>query len=78
MSNTPTPAALILLQKGISGRELAARLDVTPQAISFQLAGKAAATSPDLLEAVAELADEATARELAEAIDRARAKRLNA
>lgn len=72
---TPNPATLVLLQAGISVTRLAARLHVTPQAVSFQLSGRAAQTSAELLDVVAELTTPATARELDEAIAVARAGR---
>lgn len=79
MSNTPTPAGLILMQAGLSGRELAEALGVTPQAVSYQLAGKTsdAATHP-LLELIEERAGYAVASAVAEAIDRAREARASA
>lgn len=72
---TPNPATLVLLQAGISVTRLAARLGVTPQAVSFQLAGRAAQTSAELLDVVAELTTPDTAGELARAIAAARAGR---
>lgn len=40
MRSQPSPAVLILLGAGISSKELAAKLDLTPQAVSLQLAGR--------------------------------------
>lgn len=75
---TPTPAALILLSAGLSPKRIAEELGVTPQAVSFQLAGRAAETSSDLIAAVAALTDEKTAGQVARAITRSRKERANA
>lgn len=73
--SVPNPAALRLLQAGISGAELARRLGVSRQAVSFQLGGHTAATSSELLEAIAELGDADLALEVRDLIDTARAER---
>lgn len=52
MSRPPTPAALALLEAGIQPKALAEELGVSPQAVSFHLAGKTTVTSPELLEAI--------------------------
>lgn len=52
MSRIPGPAVLALLGAGITPKSLADTLGVTPQAVSFQLAGKSAVTSPELLDAI--------------------------
>lgn len=72
---TPAPATLVLLREGIMGKDLADDLGLTPQAVSYQLAGKTAATSPELLEAIAARATPALADEIATLIDTTREKR---
>lgn len=62
----PSPAVLILLQAGITGRQLAGELDLTPQAVSWQLAGRAAETSEDLLDAIEQVAREAHGEDAAD------------
>lgn len=70
MSRTPTArAGLLLALEGIRGVDLAADLDVTPQAISFHLAGRSANTPADLLDAIARRGGPDLARQIAEAID---------
>ena len=52
MSRPPTPAALALLGAGIQPKTLAEELGITPQAVSYHLAGKTAVTSEELLEEI--------------------------
>jgi transcriptional regulator with XRE-family HTH domain len=59
---------------GISGAQLARRLNVTRSAVSFQLAGRAAVTNPELLEAIADLGGSDLADTVAGLIDQTRAK----
>lgn len=49
---TPAPATLVLLGAGINPKTIADDLEVTPQAISFHLAGKSAVTSYAMIEAI--------------------------
>lgn len=70
MSRTPTArAGLLLALEGIRGVDLAADLDVTPQAISFHLAGRSATTPDELLDAIARRGGPELARRIADAID---------
>ena len=74
-TGTPTPksrAAAHLALGGVSGRQLAARLGVTPQAVSFHLAGRSVSTPPELLAAVEDLTDAATRAAVDSAIIEAR------
>jgi predicted transcriptional regulator len=75
VSNTPTPAALALIVAGLSGAELAAELGITRSAVSYQLAGKTAATSSELLEAIERRGGKALADQVAELIAAERVKR---
>lgn len=59
-------AALALARRGITGQSLANDLGLTRAAVSFQLTGKAAKTSPALLDAIAARGGE----ELAQTVDR--------
>ena len=54
MTRPPTPAALALLEAGIQPKTLAEGLGITPQAVSYHLAGKTAVTSAELLEEIAQ------------------------
>lgn len=74
---TPTAAAIALMREGITGKELAEALGVSPQAVSYQLAGKTATTSPGLLEAIRTRGSKKLAREVAELIETAREKRAS-
>lgn len=78
MSVAITPAALALLGAGITGAQLARDLRLTPQAISFQLAGKAAETSPELLARIAQLGGDGLASSVKDLIDQARDARVSA
>lgn len=57
-----SPAAIELARCGITGQSLADELGLTRAAVSFQLVGRSAATSPRLLEAVAARGGEDLAR----------------
>lgn len=73
--SVPGVAALYLLQNGVTGAELARKLGVTRQAVSLQLAGGTASTSPELLEAIEELAGEEAARVVGLIVERERKAR---
>lgn len=75
MSRTPTPAALELLTAGLQPKTLAEDLGISPQAVSFQLAGKSANTSPDLLEAIRARAGADLAITVAAKIEQSRLER---
>ena len=75
MSRPPTPAALALLGAGIQPKTLAEELGITPQAVSYQLAGKTAVTSEQLLEEIERRGGERLAAKVARLIRKTRAGR---
>lgn len=72
MSRTPTPAGLELLGAGLQPKTLAEDLGISPQAVSFQLAGKSARTSDDLLQAITDRAGRQVAQRVAKKIEESR------
>lgn len=75
MSRTPTPAGLELLRAGLQPKTLAADLGLSPQAVSFQLAGKSARTSDALLQAITDRAGRQVAERVAKRIEESRRAR---
>ncbi len=75
MTRPPTPAGLALLTAGIQPKDLAEDLGVTPQAVSYQLAGKTATTSPALLEAIKRRGGRQLASAVATLIEKSRGRR---
>ena len=69
---TPAPAVLALQRAGIAPSQLAEALGVSRQAVSFQLTGKAATTSPGLLTTIATLGGGELAAQVAALIERTR------
>lgn len=65
MRNRPSPAVLVLLGAGIESKALAAALDITPQAVSLQLAGR---TSPKAAGPLLELIEAEHGAQLAERV----------
>lgn len=75
MSRPPTPAALALLEAGIQPKTLAEGLGITPQAVSYHLAGKTAVTSEELLEEIERRGGQRLAAKVARLIRKTRAGR---
>lgn len=75
MTRPPTPAALALLEAGIQPKTLAEGLGITPQAVSYHLAGKTAVTSAELLEEIERRGGERLAAKVARLIRKTRAGR---
>lgn len=75
MTRTPSRAALKLLEHGYTSRKLADELGVTPQAVSFQLTGQAAETSPRLLELLHRRLGDTLAGEVLDLINAERERR---
>lgn len=75
MSRPPTPAALALLEAGIQPKTLAEGLGITPQAVSYHLAGKTAVTSEELLEEIERRGGQCLAAKVARLIRKTRAGR---
>ncbi len=64
-----SPAAIELARCGITGQSLADELGLTRAAVSYQLCGKAAKTSPALINAIAARGGEELARTVKMLID---------
>lgn len=71
----PPRASLLLALAGVTGAQLARVLGVSRQAVSLQLTGGTASTSPELLEAIEDLGGPELAGQVAQAIDAERARR---
>lgn len=70
-----SPAVLTLLGAGIKPAILARELGVSRQAVSYQLTGQTAETSPRLLNRIAELGGRQLAETVAAQVDAEREKR---
>lgn len=73
-----SPAAIELARCGITGQSLADELGLTRAAVSYQLCGLSAATSPALLDAIEARVGRARTLDIDRLIDEERARRRGA